>query len=644
MRAEDVRAHVVEPQGVDRRVSRQRVEAAGVHVEDLHPRPERRRSHIAPRHAAVRRRLDHAVVGADPDAIDVDVRRRDGVDDAALGDERRVGVLADDGRELVRLAGRVVTDALPVDPPVDRFPEVVVREEQRLPVNGGERHGQRADRTICRRVGSGRGAAASACHRRDVLVLRRPSIVPRDLPSVDDVGVERIRHHVAVFLDTHRVPLAERDLAVVAAAGHARRAALLLPAADAIGEVVVGIDVIELRRRLVVPRAPGLAVVQRNDGPLIARHDDDVRIVRIDPHVLVVIAAGGALEGNPRLAAVEGFVRDGARHDHVVGVLRIDRGNREIAAADAAGRTPVRSCLRPGFPRVIRAPERDARVDRDGRVQPLRIAGGDREVGLRDVAVLGEAAFQLLPRRAAIGGLVDAAPQAAPLRVLPRSLALLPQRGIDDARVRWIDVHVVAARVLVLVENLLERFATIGRTEDAALFVRAIRMAGHGDKEPVGVPGVDREVGDLLAVAQAKVRPGLPRVGGLVDAVSNREVGTAESLTAADVDHVRIRGRDGDRSDRAGRLIVEDRLPGAAGIRRLPHPAVADADVERVRLRRHADRGLGAPAAERADAPPSHVTEQLRIHRSGERGRRSLAHRRPRHRRRRRLLRLREWL
>ena len=47
-------------------------------------------------HAAVGRRLDHAVVGADPDAIDVDVRRRDRVDEPerALGAPVRSGVRA----------------------------------------------------------------------------------------------------------------------------------------------------------------------------------------------------------------------------------------------------------------------------------------------------------------------------------------------------------------------------------------------------------------------------------------------------------------------------------------------------------------------------------------------------------------------
>ena len=95
-------------------------------------------------------------------------------------------------------------------------------------------------------------------HRHDVLRLAGAAVVARELAAIDDVGIERIGHHVAVLFRRHRMPVAKGDLAVVAAAGDAHRAALLLAAAQPIGEGVVGIDVIELRRGLVVPRAPGL--------------------------------------------------------------------------------------------------------------------------------------------------------------------------------------------------------------------------------------------------------------------------------------------------------------------------------------------------------------------------------------------------
>ena len=98
------------------------------------------------------------------------------------------------------------------------------------------------------------------------------------LPPIDDIRIERIGHGVAVLLDADGMPFAEGDLPVVAAARHAGRAALLLAAADAIRESVVGVDVVHLRGRLVVPRAPRLAAVDGDDRALIAHEQDDLGI------------------------------------------------------------------------------------------------------------------------------------------------------------------------------------------------------------------------------------------------------------------------------------------------------------------------------------------------------------------------------
>ena len=62
-----------------------------------------------------------------------------------------------------------------------------------------------------------------------------------------------------------------------------------------------------------------------------------------------------------------------------------------------------------------------------------------------------------------------------------------------------------------------------------------------------------------------------------------------EPFAAAHVDHVRIRRRHRHRADGAGGLVVEDGIPGAAVVVRLPDAAVVDADVEDVGL-------IGTPA------------------------------------------------
>src|SRR5258706_13488235 len=104
--------------------------------------------------------------------------------------------------------------------------------------------------------------------------------------------------------------------------------------------------------------------------------------------------------------------------------------------------------------------------------------------------------------------------------------------------------------------------------------------------------------------------PGFAGVGRFVDAVTDGKIGALQAFAAAGVDDVWIGRRHGDRADRAGGLIVEDRLPGVAVVGGFPDAAVVDADVEDVRLARDAYRDGSAAAAEWADHAPSHVVEE----------------------------------
>ena len=117
------------------------------------------------------------------------------------------------------------------------------------------------------------------------------------------------------------------------------------------------------------------------------------------------------------------------------------------------------------------------------RVDAPRIARRDRELGVDDA--VGQPLLQRLPGRAAVDRLEDAAVGAAPRAVLPRSLALLPHRRVDDVGVGGIDVDVLAAGVLVLEQHALERAAAVGRAEDAALLVRTVGMAERRHEQPV---------------------------------------------------------------------------------------------------------------------------------------------------------------
>src|ERR1035437_5711823 len=129
------------------------------------------------------------------------------------------------------------------------------------------------------------------------------------------------------------MPLAERDLAIVAAARDAGGAALLLSPVDPIGRLAVDDDVIELRGGLVVPTAPGGAVVDRDGGALVGCQQDDVGVQRIDPDGVVIVAAGRALDGGEALAGVVGAVGGGVGDVEDVLVPGVDADAGEIAAA-----------------------------------------------------------------------------------------------------------------------------------------------------------------------------------------------------------------------------------------------------------------------------------------------------------------------
>src|SRR6185437_8772423 len=104
------------------------------------------------------------------------------------------------------------------------------------------------------------------------------------------------------------MPVVEGDFTVVAPARCARRAALLLSAVDPIRELVVGDHMIELRRRLVIPGAPGAAAVYGDGCALIDPQQNDVGILRVDPDAVVIVSTRRTLPRIEVLAAVGGLV------------------------------------------------------------------------------------------------------------------------------------------------------------------------------------------------------------------------------------------------------------------------------------------------------------------------------------------------
>src|SRR5439155_6986194 len=181
-----------------------------------------------------------------------------------------------------------------------------------------------------------------------------PAIELREFAPDDDVWIERIGNDVTIFLGCDRSPVAKRNLAFVAATFDSDRTAFLLTAVKPIRKRAVRAHVIQLRGRLVVPRAPALAAVHRDDRALVRAQQNDVGIIRVNPNILVIVAAGRAAPTVPGFAAVRRFPTNDAGRVNDLRIFRIEPYHRQIATADSEARARIVGCPMPRLAAIIR--------------------------------------------------------------------------------------------------------------------------------------------------------------------------------------------------------------------------------------------------------------------------------------------------
>src|SRR5260370_16897173 len=107
-----------------------------------------------------------------------------------------------------------------------------------------------------------------------------------------------------------------------------------------------------------------------------------------------------------------------------------------------------------------------------------------------------------------------------------------------------------------------------------------------------------------MSVRKALWLPRFAPVVGTVDPAAGSDVVADLGLTGPDVDDARVRGCDGEGSHARGRLVLEERLPGAARIVALPHPADRRPEVKDVRPAGHALHTRSPSPPKRADPSP----------------------------------------
>ena len=246
--------------------------------------------------------MQQAVIRASPDHARLVRRFRQRVDrGVVLGAD---GVAVDrPARRLQRLgvgAGQIRADLLPGLALVSRLEYLVAADVNRVAVMRREddRVGPGEAVFIGPRAQAG-GAARPGGDQPDllnamVIALQAVAAARRtaDGADVDDIGIVRINRDIAALARADDVAVFPGDGGIAAAAGHAQARIVLLRAIDVVGLVAVEIEMINLRRRLIVDARPGQPAVVR---------DASAAVIAVD-HDLVVIADESTNRGHRRAA------------------------------------------------------------------------------------------------------------------------------------------------------------------------------------------------------------------------------------------------------------------------------------------------------------------------------------------------------
>ena len=258
--------------------------------------------------------------------------------------------------------------------------------------------------------------------------------------------------------------------------------------------------------------------------------------MRIDPEsVIVAVRNSDLVEQVPAVGGLVGL------HVHDVEHIFVARIGDHVHVVPGPLPQAVAGVHQlPRFAAIVGAIESAVRiVGLDQRIDAIRI-GGDRHADF-SIRPLGQAVlFEVLPGRASIVRAVEAAARAAAGHA-PRSAPRLPERGKKNVGIMRIEGDVDAARVFVFVENFLPGLAAVGGAEDAALGVRAVRMAESRDESDVGIGGIDNDFADGARIVQANVLPGLAAVERLVNAVAVRNVAANAGFAGPHIKDVVVR-------------------------------------------------------------------------------------------------------
>ena len=221
--------------------------------------------------------------------------------------------------------------------------------------------------------------------------------------------------------------------------------------------------------------------------------------------------------------------------------------------------------------------------------------------------------------RAGAGPIRRRAGAAAEQRV--RRAATLPAGGEHDVRILGMNGHIDHAGLVAHELHQLPRRAAVGGLVQATLRIRAPRRTERRHVHDVRVGRVHRDATDVLGLLESLGRPGDAAVGGLENAAARLDGIARIRLTGAGPHLLRIRRRDGEHAHRNHALVVEHRAPRGAVVGGLPDATAGGGGEQGLGGARNADHvGHAAHEVGGANRTPAHTghgggVERLRTQR-----------------------------
>ncbi len=339
-----------------------------------------------------------------------------------------------------------------------------------------------------------------------LLLLPRSVVVAAEAAlavGVDDVAVGGLRHRRTRLAATHRAPerLGARRRPVRRQRGYGDGRVVLLAGVESVGERVVRVHLVQLRGGLVVLGGPGLTAIQGHIGAAVVRLDEQVRVPRVDPHVVVVTMGSG--QPFERFPAVRRLPEPGRVDIDHVGVARV---GIDIDIVEGAVQQRVVLAHEPEAGAAIVGPiQAAAGLRLDERVDPVGVRRRHRQVRLADQLVR-KTVRQLPPRIAPVGRTIDPAlPGARDDR--PRLPLGPPHRRVDRGGIVGRQLQVGGPGGIRHEQDPLPAGPAVGRPVDPALRVGRERVADGGNEHDIGIRRVHDDRTDLSRSGQSDELP-----------------------------------------------------------------------------------------------------------------------------------------